>query len=62
MERLDFVMLIIGLAIGACGMALAFESWGLTIDHAQRAYTRCVTDGAPAENCARNYLLPKEGK
>lgn len=26
---------------------------------AQASYTRCITDGAPQENCLK-YLLPKE--
>ena len=27
---------------------------------AQTSYTRCITDGAPPDNCAKTYLLPKE--
>ena len=32
----------------------------MMLSFAQAAYTRCITDGAPPDNCAKTYLLPKE--
>jgi len=30
------------------------------LDTAQDKYKQCVADGAPSENCLKNYLLPKQ--
>ena len=55
MERLILTFLF-GVALGWAAF------YYVTIGPAEDAYTRCIRDGTPADNCARNYLLPKEGK
>ena len=51
---------IIYFALGAATVLIPVFLSGGTLSQAQSSYTRCVTDGAPADNCARTYLLPKE--
>jgi len=51
-----------GLWVGAWIGAAINDAGVYKLSEAQASYTRCVTDGAPPDNCAKTYLLPEENK
>lgn len=49
-----------GMFMGAFLATKTIDEHGGTLKEAQASYTRCISDGAPPDNCAKKYLLPEE--
>ena len=61
-ENHEFVQKIfLGFAIGFVVTTLIVAViFGGVLCRSQYLYTRCVSDGAPAQLCAETYLLPEK--
>lgn len=60
-----YLIALFGLIVGIVMSIVSHHAIPFYTTHlkeAQASYTRCVTDGAPPDNCVKTYLLPKEEK
>ena len=61
LPSIEYLIAISGLVIGFVMSIVLHNGEALSILHlktAHASYTRCITDGAPPDNCVKTYLLP----